>query len=668
MKISRRARTIILWLVSIGLLAGMVVTFTPTLGLGFGGRGDTSAVALRVNGEPVRELRVAQLRANPLFLAVTEGEVGADLELLLVDTLIRQEVVRQQSARQRVSDADVRRAVDEFRVSRGISGRANDAQYLNLLARSGFTDETFRVYLRQQLQEERWQASVTAEVEVSDAEVRAYYEGNRNAYLSEERIEARHIVTLERDAALVARARIVDGEDAGVVAREVSVERADRDGALGAAAGETNPRPVGRPALPTAVASAAFGLRGAGVTEVVEADGRYHLVVVEAYLPALPRPFEEVAATVRDDALAAKRAGVLEQEIERLVADARIEVPADSSLSFEDRPVARVGDVEIMATDLVRATYTNPQIQQALSPDSAFIITAFFKPAILAQLVDQELALKGVADLGVPFVGTRAMVAQSALNYVAREAVADDEAVASYYEQNRVNYTVPASAIALQVEVPTLDAAVAFRGGLLAEGLDAEGDVDALAERVGAEVDDLGLVVPGQLTGLLDLTLFGTDAFDDVPGGPWQVSDVLVLNDQARVLPEELDVSEEADAEEVGEPLERPADRYVLLVAERRPERVRPLAEVRGQIETTVLAEARAGLREAWIDELRERVEVDLLVDDGAAAQFDFGLPLEEDLEALEQELEGLDGDDPDADAGVEPEADTDGQGEPATE
>lgn len=643
MKLSRRANTIILWLVSIGLLAGMVITFTPSLGLGFGGGDTAGPVALRINGEPIRELQVAQARSNPLFLSVTEGEVGADLELLLVDALIRQEVVRQESARQRVSDGDVRRAVEEFRVSRGISGRANDAVYLDLLARSGFSDETFRVYLRQQLQQERWEASVTAGVEVTDAEVLAFFEGNRDAYLSEERILARHIVTADQETALAARARMLDGEDAAVVARETSLERADRDGALGAAAGETTPRPVGRAALPTAVANAAFALGGAGVTEAIEADGRHHVVVVEAYLPADRRPFEEVAASVRDDALAAKRSGVLEAEIERLVAAARIEVPQDGTLRYQDSVVARVGEGEILASDLVRATYTNPQIQQALSPDTAFIISAFFKPAVLAQLVDQELALRGLGELGVPFVGTRSLQAQSALNYVARDvAVADDE-IAAYYQQNLASFTIPPSAIVQQVEVTTLEAAAAFR-----DAVRATGDVAASAAEAGAEVIDQGLVVPGQLPGLLDLTLFGTDAFEALPGGPWAVSDILVQSDEVAVLPEELDVgsgendaaaedavtddaaAEDAEPAAEGEDpvLTRFVDRYVLLIADRRPERVRPLDEVRAQIQATLLAEARAAAREAWVEELRSDHEVELLLADPTSGP-DLGLPFE---------------------------------------
>jgi parvulin-like peptidyl-prolyl isomerase len=609
MKLSRRANTIILWFVSLGLLAGMVITFTPSLGLGGGGGSSAGAVALRVNGEPIRELQVAQARSNPLFFSVTEGEVGADLEMLLVDTLIRQEVVRQESARQRVSDGDVRRAVDEFRAARGLTGRGNDGAYLNLLGGAGFTDETFRVYLRQQLQQERWEASLLDAVEVDDAEVRAFYEANGSAYLSEERIEARHIVTADREAAEAARARLLAGEDGAAVAREVSVERADRDGALGAAAGETAPRPVGRPALPTPVANAAFGLRAAGVTDVVESDGRFHVVVVEAYLPSAPRPFEDVAAQVRDDARTAKRSGVLERAIEDLVAASRVEIPVESTLRYDDVAVARVGEVDIMASQLVRATYSNPQIQQALSPDTAFIVTAFFKPSVLSQLVDQELAVQGAAELGVPLVGPRSFVAQSALGYVARDAAVDDDEIAAYYQQNLASFTTPASAIAQQVEVDTLEAAAAFRSGLLAEG-----DIAAVAERVGAEVVDLGLVVPGNLGGLRDVTLFGTDAFEDVPGTVWAVSDVLVLTEPATSeLPANLEVATEADEAAAVE------ERYVLLVADRRPERVRPLAEVRDQVASIVLDQERAALRSAWIDGLRERIPVEDRI--GASAE-----------------------------------------------
>ncbi|MFN2322056.1 MAG: peptidyl-prolyl cis-trans isomerase [Trueperaceae bacterium] len=659
MKLSRRANTIILWFVSIGLLLGMVITFTPSLGGSGGlfGSADTSAVALSVNGEPIRELQVAQTRSNPLFVTVTEGEVGEDLELLLVDTLIRQEVVRQDAARQRVTDGDVRTAVTEFRVSRGVDGRSNDQGYLNLIAGSGFTDQTFRDYLREQLRQQRWEASLVDGIEVSDDEARAFFESNRDAYLSEERIEARDIVTESLAAATEARARLLAGEDAADVAREVSVERADRDGALGAAAGETDPRPVGRPALPTPVATAAFGLSGPGVTEVVESDARFHVVVVEDYLAAERRPFDEVAASVREDALAAKQVGVLERAVEDLVATARIEFPATSELSFDDEPVARVGDVEILRSELVRSTYTNPQIQQSLSPDSAILITAFFKPAILGQLVDQELAAQGAGDLGVPFVGTRSQVAQSALAYVARDAEAAEADVVTYYEQNPAQFTVPASADALRVDLGSIEAAAAFRERTLAGE-----DVVAVAGDLDAGIEELGTVRPGQLEGILDTTLFGTEAFTELPDGVWAISDVLAIAEAAEdeALPDAVDTEGEAEEEATAPTF---AERYVVLVAQRTPERLRPLEDVRAEVTNTVLAQERAELRDAWLTELRARIDVEESLGEAADAPFVFGdEPLDEATDAATDEP--ADGGAQDAAEGGEAAPD----GEPAAE
>jgi parvulin-like peptidyl-prolyl isomerase len=619
MKLSRRANTIILWLVSIGLLAGMVITFTPTLGLGTGGANVLGRVALVVNGEELREFdnRVAALRTNPLFLSVTTGEVGGDLQLLLVDELIRQEVVRQESVRQRVTDADVRRAVDEFRTSRGLSGRANDSAYLDLLARSGFSDQTFRAYLREQLQTERWEASVVAGVEATDAEVAAFFEINRNRYLSEERILARHLVFADAEAAALALARLDAGEAAGLVAREVSLERADRDGALGAAAGETAPRPVGRAALPLAVSNAAFALVGAGTTPVIEADGRFHIVVVEGYLRAEPRPFEEVANAVRDDATDIKRAGVLEGVIDRLAAAARVEVPASGPLTYNESVVARVGETEIRASELARTLYTNPQIQQVLSPENAFIVTAFFKPSVLEQLVDQAVAMRGVADLGVPLMGPRAYVAQSALAYVTRGVEVSQEDIDRYYRENTTLFTTPPSALLYQASSESLERVADMRARLL-EGA---GVFEDAAVAAGVALTNFGVVTRGRFTGLIDLALFGTEAFTPLPTAPWAVSDILVLQEEAAAaLPESIEVEPEPTAPEAG------ASVYVLLIADRRAERVRPVTEVRAQIEATLRNEREVALRDSWLAQWREGVAIEFV---GGASGEGFGFEID---------------------------------------
>src|SRR5690606_15746672 len=174
MKISKRTRTIILWCIAIGLLAGMIIQFTPTLGFNLGGQEALrGTVQMTVNGVEIREAEVLQAQQGTLFNAVTEGPVARQLQRLLVDELVRDQVVRQAAAPMRVTNGEVNDAVNAFRESRGLSGRANDSNYLNLLRSAGYSDQTFRERLREDLKLQKWVDSITGSLTVSDAEVEA---------------------------------------------------------------------------------------------------------------------------------------------------------------------------------------------------------------------------------------------------------------------------------------------------------------------------------------------------------------------------------------------------------------------------------------------------------------------------------------------------------------
>src|SRR5690625_5025714 len=118
MKLNKRTTTIILWAVSIGLLAGMVISFTPGLSLIGASTAARGPVQMTVNGQNVHETDVQQARSNALHASVTEGEVGADLQRLMIDQIARQAVMQQAASRINVSGGEVRRAVNEFREER----------------------------------------------------------------------------------------------------------------------------------------------------------------------------------------------------------------------------------------------------------------------------------------------------------------------------------------------------------------------------------------------------------------------------------------------------------------------------------------------------------------------------------------------------------------------
>ncbi|MEX2535441.1 MAG: peptidyl-prolyl cis-trans isomerase [Trueperaceae bacterium] len=629
MRLSRRTNTIILWVISIGLLLGMIITFTPTIG-GFGGSASNEGeTVLLVNGEPISELDVARARQNTLFSSVTEGQVGEDLELLLVEQLVNQEVFDQAAARTRVSGREVRAEVETFRESQGVAGRRNDQAYLQVIGRSGFDDQSFRAYIEEQLRRSEYEESLIEEVEVSDAEVETFYLANTDQYRSDERILARAIVVEDAQLAAELRERALAGEDFADLASENSVERADRGGALGAPQGSTEPQPVGRAALPQDVSAAAFALPGPGLTEVVESGQRAYLVQVEEHVPASLRPLDEVEEQVRADALAAQEAGVVQRHLEELSSQANVEVPEGSDIEYDDYAVARVGDEEILASDLALATYSNQQIQQNLNPQLAPLIVEFFKPTILETMIDRKLAYLGAEQLEADFVGSEAQVAEQALAFVSRDASVDEEAIDEYYQANARLFTIPAQADALRVEFGSQQAAEAFRSAAL-EG----SEIEAAAEEQSGAMSELGTVREGQLEEALDRALFATDAFESLPDDEREVSDVLVLESEQ---PEGSEVDEgdaaadgEADdaaadevaaddvaADEVAANDEAAADgpfgrkeTFVVLVANRTPEQLRPLSEVRDQVEQAVLQAERAELSQQWLAGLREAIEV----------------------------------------------------------
>jgi parvulin-like peptidyl-prolyl isomerase len=633
MKFNRHTNTIILWIISIGLLLGMIITFTPTLGrLGGHSAGNGhGSVELQVNGQPVYQDAVARAKQTPLYNAVSTGEVGNDLQLLMVDDLIQSAVLAQASAKVHVSGGEVNKAVDNFRKSRGVAGRKNDQAYLNLIGNAGFTDPTFREYVRETLREQKWESQLTKDVTVTDAEVKAWYDTHHSNYQTEPQIKAREIVVDNPTLAVELQKKAVAGADFAALAKANSKQLADRGGALGAAKGKTTPQPVGKPALPTAVATAAFGLKGPGITDVVSDAGQYYIVKVEAYIPATLQPFDKVKTQVKADALKAKQSGVVQQKIDQLVNAAKVTVPKGSSLTYDNPVVAKVGSATITAAELDRATYTNPQIQQALSPQSASLVTQFFKPAVLGQLIDTYVADQGAQKLGLPLVGTRQMVAQAALNYVARDAKATDAAMKKYYDSNKSSFTIPAEAEATRVDFTKKADAEAFRKALLSGKA-----LDATAKADGGTVKNLGTVQPGDLVTELDTALFKTDAFTSLPSSKQGISDVLVLSQPVKnggtstpsstsgsaVTPSSTSGSSSSSSSssntggEAGSSASKPAtkDTYVVLLAIRTPQRTRTFAEVKDQVSSSVLANQQQTLRTDWLDKMKKDIKIENLL------------------------------------------------------
>ncbi len=146
-------------------------------------------------------------------------------------------------------------------------------------------------------------ALIAPEIEVTDEEVRRFFDENPERFAQQEMVRARHILVDTRDEAESLREQLLAGADFGELAREHSTDpgSAPAGGELGW---------FGRGVMVAPFEEAAFALAVGGISEPVETAFGFHLILVEERAEAEEAVFnDEVAATIRQ--------GLTDQKVEQ---------------------------------------------------------------------------------------------------------------------------------------------------------------------------------------------------------------------------------------------------------------------------------------------------------------------------------------------------------------
>jgi parvulin-like peptidyl-prolyl isomerase len=522
---------VVLGIVAVALLAGMVVQFTPQLGGRGGAPGqEEGPTAFTVNGEAISERAFERnKRGDQLSSLNLGGAIGQDVQAMLINQTVLITAAKQDAARVNVTQAEVKASIDQIRQQNNL---ADDAAYLAAIQGQGFTDASFRQSRREQLQIQKRVEEISKGAATTDAELKFFYEQNKQNYKNEERILARQIVVNDRKAADDALAR-VKTEDFAAVAKAISKEGADADGALNAKKGEKVPQPITKLTLSSKVADAAFKLTSGGTTDVIEDNGKFYILKVEKFLPAGAQSFEEAKAKLETDTKASKQNQVIEAWVKDITAKAKVVFPEGSKLSLFDPVVAKVGTTEIKLAELNREVYSNPQIGQFLQQGGAqngALITQFFKPQALENLLNRVVAVAAAKKLGKPFIGTGAEILAGVQQYETRDVTVTDAEVRKYYDDNKVTYGSPASANASEATFNTLVDAKTFRSGFIASGKDFTKD----AAKLKGTVNELGSIGGTTTDPAYKKAVFETKALTKALAG--QVTDVIEKDGKFKVL------------------------------------------------------------------------------------------------------------------------------------
>ena len=246
----------------------------------------------------------------------------------------------------------------------------------------------------------------------------------------------REIVVSDQAKANALLAQLKSGSDFAALASANSSEFKSRGGALGPVT-NGKPAPVTQVTLPSEVGSAAFGLTGGGLTDVIASGGKFYIVKVEQFVPAATKSFASVKLQVTDRVNQLLQTAAAEKWFDGLRQNAKIEylLPA---WKIQNPTVATVGGQKIDYSDVLSGVVSNQQfsalLQQVPAEQAGSMVNQFLKPGITDQLIEQYAAPTIVANNKLALVGNRANLAQQLALYGSRDVTVSDQDIIKNYQ------------------------------------------------------------------------------------------------------------------------------------------------------------------------------------------------------------------------------------------
>ena len=171
---------------------------------------------------------------------------------------------------------------------------------------------------------------INSDTKMSDADLKKYYDANKETFKKDREIDTRHILVKTEDEAKQIQGRLQKGEDFAELAKKYSI-----DPQAGANGGELGYHPKG--SLVPEFEDAAFKLSKVGqVSGIVKTKFGFHIIRLEGIRPASYVSFEEVKDFIKQKIAQEKQTELLDKYISDLKKDAKITIKEE--LLKEEKP------------------------------------------------------------------------------------------------------------------------------------------------------------------------------------------------------------------------------------------------------------------------------------------------------------------------------------------
>ncbi|MGG1215417.1 peptidyl-prolyl cis-trans isomerase [Micromonospora provocatoris] len=241
------------------------------------GCGESSDYVATVDGEKILQTELDE---------ALRSQYGTDM----LNTLIDNKIIELEAKKEdiTVSDDAIQAEYDELVESYG-----GEDSLQETLDANGLTKESVKDNIRMYLMTKD---VIAASIDITDEELKQYFEENKDDYGQPEQVAASHIFLEDEATAKEVEAKITAGEDFAELAKAYSVDTdtSEDGGDLGY---------ISRGQMDEQFEEAAFALEKGAVSGVVQSAEGYHIIKVTGKVPAEEAVFEDVKDEIYETVL-----------------------------------------------------------------------------------------------------------------------------------------------------------------------------------------------------------------------------------------------------------------------------------------------------------------------------------------------------------------------------
>jgi foldase protein PrsA len=258
---------------SVLLITLLILTLFVSACSNSGGVNDDNVVA-KVNGEVITK--------DDLYEILVEQNGEQALEVLITEKIIELEAAKEKIE---VSDEEIEDTMADI-----ISQYGNEDGFKQALESYGYTVEDVRKDIEMNIKVEKL---LEPQIEISEEEMKSFFEENKQMFATEEQVKARHILVDSEEQAKEIREKLLANEDFTELAKEYSLDTFTKEqgGDLGF---------FKRGQMVPEFEEAAFSLKVGEISEPIKSEYGYHIIKVEEKMEAKEADFGESKEKIKD--------------------------------------------------------------------------------------------------------------------------------------------------------------------------------------------------------------------------------------------------------------------------------------------------------------------------------------------------------------------------------